>query len=126
MRDRFQNLSIPQWLRLVLLPLRTAAAFLLVMVGWVFFRASSFQDSFAVLKSMFLWESTGAMLLPSGLILATALTLIVALAEERRALLANLHLAPVWARVSTYAFLLIVLELFSVTGEEIPFVYFQF
>ena len=125
-RDRFQNLSIPQWLRLVLLPLRTAAAFLLVMVGWVFFRASSFQDSFAVLKSMFLWESTGAMLLPSGLILATALTLIVALAEERRALLANLHLAPVWARVSTYAFLLIVLELFSVTSEEIPFVYFQF
>ena len=49
-----------------------------------------------------------------------------ALAEESRGLLANLHLAPVWTRVSTYAFLLIVLELFSVTGEEIPFVYFQF
>ena len=50
----------------------------------------------------------------------------MALAEERRGLLANLHLGPVWTRVSTYAFLLIVLELFSVTSEEIPFVYFQF
>ena len=96
------------------------------MVGWVFFRASSFQDSFAVLNSMFLWDSVGSVLLPSGLILATVLTLVVALAEESRGLLANLHLAPVWARVSTYAFLLIVLELFAVTGEEIPFVYFQF
>ena len=96
------------------------------MVGWVFFRASSFQDSFAVLNSMFLWDSVGSALLPAGLVLAAVLTLFVALAEEHRSLLANLHLGPVWTRVSTYAFLLIVLELFSVTGEEIPFVYFQF
>ena len=66
------------------------------------------------------------MLLPVGLTLAAGLTLLVALAEERWALLANLHLAPVWTRVSTYAFLLIVLELFAVTSEEVPFVYFQF
>lgn len=125
-RDRFQGVSIPEWLRLVLVPFRTAATFILVMVGWVFFRASSFQDSFAVLNSMFLWDSVGAVLLPSGLILAAVLTLLVALAEERRGLLANLHLAPAWTRVSAYAFLLIALELFSVTGEEIPFVYFQF
>ena len=125
-RDRFQGLSIPEWLRLGLVPFRTAATFILVMVGWVFFRASSFQDSFAVLNSMFLWDSVGSALLPAGLVLAAVLTLFVALAEEHRSLLANLHLGPVWTRVSTYAFLLIVLELFSVTGEEIPFVYFQF
>ena len=125
-RDHFPGLAVPPPIRLALVPLRTAATFVLVMVGWVFFRASSFQDSFAVLNSMFLWDSVGSVLLPSGLILATVLTLVVALAEESRGLLANLHLAPVWARVSTYAFLLIVLELFAVTGEEIPFVYFQF
>ena len=125
-RDRFQGLSIPEWLRLGLVPFRTAATFILVMVGWVFFRAASFQDSLAVLNSMFQWDSVGSVLLPAGLILAAVLTLFVALAEERRCLLANLHLAPVWTRVSTYAFLLIVLELFSVTSEEIPFVYFQF
>ena len=96
------------------------------MVGWIFFRASSFQDSFAVLNSMFLWDSSGTVLLPEGLRLAAGLTLLVALAEEQRGLLANLHLAPVWTRVSTYAFLLIVLELFAVTGEEVPFVCFHF
>ena len=96
------------------------------MVGWVFFRASSFQDSFAVLHSMFLWDSSGSALLPAGLVFAAGLTLFVPLVEERRGVLANLHLAPVWTRVATYAFLLLVLELFAVTGEEIPFVYFQF
>ncbi len=96
------------------------------MVGWVFFRASSFQDSSAVLRSMFLWDSSGSALLPAGLMFAAGLTLFVALVEERRGVLANLHLAPVWTRVATYAFLLLVLELFAVTGEEIPFVYFQF
>ena len=125
-RDHFPGLAVPQSIRLALMPIRIAATFVLVMVGWVFFRASSFQDSFAVLNSMFLWDAGGTVLLPVGLTLAAGLTLLVALAEERWALLANLHLAPVWTRVSTYAFLLIVLELFEVTSEEVPFVYFQF
>ena len=127
-RDCFPTVAVavPQSIRLALLPIRTAVTFVLVMVGWVFFRASSFQDSFAVLHSMFLWDSSGSALLPAGLMFAAGLTLFVALVEERRGVLANLHLAPVWTRVATYAFLLLVLELFAVTGEEIPFVYFQF
>ena len=108
------------------MPIRIAVTFVLVMVGWVFFRASSFQDSFAVLHSMFLWDSVGTVLLPAGLTLAAGLTLFVALVEERWGVLANLHRAPAWKRVSTYAFLLLLLELFAVTGAEIPFVYFQF
>ena len=109
----------------VLAPLRAAATFVLVLIGWVFFRTRTVADATAVLGSMA--SFAGAATLPSrGLLAAAMLTLGLAIAEERWGWFGRLVTAPALVRACAWALGLLVLELFSAGEVSFPFVYFQF
>ena len=103
----------------------TIATFLLVCVGWVWFRAATFHSAWYVQSQMF--QGTGGASLLSGWEwFMAALTLLIALGEEYGALLTRLYVAPAWIRTVAVVILLLTIEIFGVTGLKIPFVYFQF
>src|SRR5580698_561511 len=71
--------------------------FLLVCVGWVFFRAKTFATAMFVLGQMISTTSGHSLLSPLQWQIAI-LSLIVALAEEYRGMLTRLAASPAWAR----------------------------
>ena len=109
------------WVRVPL----SVITFLLVTVGWVFFRAKTFTAAGFVLKQM-ISTSIGHSLLTSLQWQMAILTLIVALAEEYRGVLSRLAESPAWVRTLAAVAALLAIELFSATDQTIPFVYFQF
>jgi alginate O-acetyltransferase complex protein AlgI len=120
--ERITGLSKPRWW--LLLP-RIILTFVLVQVGWVFFRAATFSDSRFVLTQMFS-GSPGASLLNAWQWGLAGLSLLVALAEERWSVTERLSRAPAWYYVPAFAAMGLILELFGVFDQAIPFVYFQF
>lgn len=109
------------WLRIPL----GAVTFLLVCVGWVFFRAKTFRTAIFVLGQMISTTPGRSLLSPWQWRLAI-FSLIVALAEEYRGALTRLTAAPAWVRTLAVVVALLAIELFSATERTIPFVYFQF
>ncbi|HXB68795.1 MAG TPA: MBOAT family protein [Candidatus Acidoferrales bacterium] len=105
--------------------LRAVPVFALVCVSWVFFRARTLADTTLVLQRMFGWQS-GAFLLQKRHIAFLAVTLLLALAEEARGWVTRLGSAPAWAQAAALALVLACIEIFGVTDQSIPFVYFQF
>jgi len=104
---------------------RVPLTFVLVMHGWVFFRAATFEDARLVLEH--LWRGPqGSLLLNPWQWGLAAGALIVALFEERYDLEELLVKSSSVAYGSAIAAMLLVLEVFAVTDVEIPFVYFQF
>ena len=106
-------------------PLWWGANFVLVLIGWVFFRAKSFGDATYVLGAMVSFRGTGE-LFTRGLTMAAGVAFVLALLEERYALFARLVRAPAWVRVLAWCCGGLVLELFCAEGGRFPFVYFQF
>jgi alginate O-acetyltransferase complex protein AlgI len=114
------------WLRIPL----TIVTFLLLCVGWVFFRAKTLTAALYVLDQMIspLTHKPVAdhsLLSPWQWQLAI-LALVIALAEEYGGMLTRLTVSPAWARTLAVVVVLLVIELFSATDQTIPFVYFQF
>ncbi len=106
-------------------PLRLLPTFVLVCVGWVFFRAVTFADSVFVLRQMFTnphgvstWKSWHW-----GLV---AVSFLLALLEEKTEWFDRVSETRAWVYAGAAAALLIGIELFGVTEQSIPFVYFQF
>jgi D-alanyl-lipoteichoic acid acyltransferase DltB (MBOAT superfamily) len=119
-----RNVPPPRWWRAAY-PLRVAATFALVSIGWVFFRAPNLHDSLLVIGRLFRGPA-GAVLWQRwhwDLMLAT---LALAIAEERWAWFDRLAVAPAWAYGTAVAMLLLAVELIGVTDITVPFVYFQF
>jgi alginate O-acetyltransferase complex protein AlgI len=112
-------------LRLLPRVLRAVPVFLLVCVGWVFFRARTLGDSILVLQRMFSWQS-GPFLLDKRHIAFLAVTLVLALVEEASGWVTRLGSAPAWVQAAALALVLASIEIFGVTDQSIPFVYFQF
>ena len=104
----------------------TLVTFTLVAIGWVFFRAVTFQDARYVLGQMFSGGTSGTFLLSTQLISLAILTLILAIAEERWRWFERLSRTSLSRFTLAVALTLLALELFSVTDVAIPFVYFQF
>lgn len=100
--------------------------FLLVCVGWVWFRAATFSGAMHVLGQMFHGSAWGRWQVPVWLLLLTALAFVAALLEEHSAWFDRLALAPAWRYVAACAALLAAIELFGLTEVPAPFVYFQF
>jgi alginate O-acetyltransferase complex protein AlgI len=105
--------------------LRTLLTFGLVCVGWVFFRAHTLGESLLTIRRMFAFEN-GVFLLEKRHIAFIAVTLVLALVEEKRHLLERMGSAPAWAHAVGLALVLAAVEIFGVTDRSIPFVYFQF
>jgi alginate O-acetyltransferase complex protein AlgI len=106
-------------------PLTAAMTFVLVCVGWVFFRAANLHDSFFVLQQMFS-GSKGVGLLKNWHIWMMAVSLIIALLEEKWEIFERILTAPRWVFICAIVAFLFCLEVFSVIDEKIPFIYFQF
>jgi D-alanyl-lipoteichoic acid acyltransferase DltB (MBOAT superfamily) len=109
----------------VLYPLRAILTIALVMIGWVFFRASTFSDSIFVLSQMF-GGVRGSMLMMRWHIWMAVITLIVAILEEKKQWFDKLSLAPAWAYGLVCAIMLLCVEIIGYTEAAVPFVYFQF
>jgi alginate O-acetyltransferase complex protein AlgI len=109
---------------LIRIPL-TIVTFVLVCIGWVFFRAKTFPAAQYVL-SQFLSPTVGRSLFDPWHWRLAALSLFIALGEEYGHLLTRLETAPVYARATLIAVVLLAIEIFGVTENQVPFVYFQF
>jgi D-alanyl-lipoteichoic acid acyltransferase DltB (MBOAT superfamily) len=104
----------------------TVVTFLLVTIGWVFFRAKTFAAAAYVIGQMFTGRmNTNFLLRPWQLRLAI-FTLILALAEEYWGWVERLTQSPLWVRTAAAVLALLIIELFTATDLSIPFVYFQF
>jgi alginate O-acetyltransferase complex protein AlgI len=106
-------------------PLRAIFAFVLVMIGWVFFRAVTFHDSILVLQQMFAGH-IGSMFLMRWQIDLALITLLLAFLEEKKAWFERIAIGPAWAYGAVCALLLLSVELLGYTEAAVPFVYFQF
>jgi alginate O-acetyltransferase complex protein AlgI len=108
-------------------PLRAVLTFVLVCVGWVFFRAVNLKDSLYVLGQMFAGEwSTSGVLVPVWLLCLVGVTLGIALMEEKLNCIERLTRGPAWAYAAAIIALLFTVELIGVTEQSVPFIYFQF
>jgi alginate O-acetyltransferase complex protein AlgI len=108
-------------------PFRAFVTFILVTVGWLFFRAATFEDSRYVLRQMFkVVAGPGDILIPVWLLCMLAFSLLVAVAEEKWQCVERLARGPKWAYSAAIVALLCCVELIGVTDKQIPFVYFQF
>jgi len=99
--------------------------FPLFCVGMGIFRPRTIADSGYVLGQMFTLTK-GMPILTKwhwGLI---AVSLLLALLEERWRIFERFHGFPAWCKVVVVALILLASELFGVTEEAIPYVYFQF
>ncbi|HVW07284.1 MAG TPA: MBOAT family O-acyltransferase [Bryobacteraceae bacterium] len=104
----------------------TVVTFLLVTIGWVFFRAKTFATAGYVIAQMFSGRmNTNFLLRPWQLRLAI-LALILALAEEYWGWVERLAQSSLLVRTAAAVAALLVIELFTATDLSIPFVYFQF
>ena len=109
----------------LLYPLRWLLTFVAVLLGWVLFRASGFRESMFVYREMFT-QAGGAFLLAPGHLILVAVAVLFAVAQERRDLAERFAAVPVPIQVAALTAVLLCLELFGVTDEKLPFIYFQF
>jgi alginate O-acetyltransferase complex protein AlgI len=104
----------------------TALTFILVTIGWVFFRAKTLTAATFVIAQMFSGQLAGRSLLSPWQWRLATLTLAIALAEEYWQVLTRLAQSSIWVRTAAAVIALLVIELFTATDQSIPFVYFQF
>ena len=120
---------------------RMLITFLLVCLGWIFFRAKTVSDAFLALRQMFSVFNPGivknGLLYTLGLdkydfwaaIAAAAVLFIVDALLQTRDLRASLEKKPFWLRWPVYLLLIVVLLVFGVYGPQYDasaFIYFQF
>lgn len=98
--------------------------FLLACIGWVFFRATTFDAAIYVIGQM-TSSFSGHSLLNSADWKLVFLTLAIALLKEYGSPRVKFF-QHAWPRAIAVATLLLAIELFGVTDQNIPFVYFQF
>ncbi len=108
-------------------PLRALVTFVLVCVGWVFFRAVTLEDSLYVIGQMFAGEWTAAgVLVPVWLLAFIGIALLISIAEERWEWIERLPVNSTWTYAALMIALLVSVELIGVTDKAVPFIYFQF
>ena len=112
---------------LALNALRTLATFVLVMLGWVLFRAQSFPEALHVVRALV--GGSGAPLFADWPTLVTAAVAlcgaILFAARQRRVAIAWVRL-PFAAQASMLGVLLFVFQFFASQTHATPFVYFKF
>jgi len=105
--------------------LSSAGTFLIVTLGWVFFRAKDLPESLYIIGQMF-GAAHGKILFLRWHVGLAVVALIVALADEKFDWFERIMIAPGWAYGAAISLMLFCLELFGVFDEAIPFIYFQF
>lgn len=110
----------------LLIPFQVFATFLLVSLGWIFFRANSFSDTKLIFSDLFFGWSNPGRFLAGGLGYALVISIIFAVLEENKNIFEK-FLTLFWPwKIVSYALFFFILEIFSLTDVTIPFIYFQF
>jgi hypothetical protein len=109
---------------LIRVPL-TVLTFALVCLGWIFFRAKTLPAAQFVFSQLISPVHGASLFTPWHWRLA-ALSLLIALGEEYGSWLSKLETAPTWVTAGVTAVALLAIELFGITENQVPFVYFQF
>ncbi len=105
--------------------LRRAATFVLVVVGWVFFRSTSFAMARSLLRTMFSWHLGLPSTLPGAELLLVVLALSAAMAHFGSNTFEFRHQwRPSAAVALSLLFALCLVVLYG--GPRMPFLYFQF
>ena len=108
-------------------PFAILLSFAAFVVGAAFFRPRTFDETVLVLRSMFDWQhDPGLSVLTMGTLFLFFVSFVLAVLEERRRVLQRLSLSSAYVQIPAYVCVFFTLELFSVTGEQMPFIYFQF
>ena len=108
-------------------PLNIALMFLFVTAGAALFRAGSIQQSGRIICALLGLDGIGGVdVLTMGTIVLFLIALILAVLEERRQIFERMVLAPAFVQIPAYLLIFLCLELFSVTEQSPPFIYFQF
>ncbi len=110
----------------LLYPLRALFTFVLVSVGWVFFRAATLADSLHVIEQMFAGAWNADVLVPLWLLGLVGIAFLIALAEERWEWIERLPSGSAWTYAALLIALMVCVELIGVTEKAVPFIYFQF
>jgi len=100
--------------------------FMLVTIGWVFFRAKTLSSALYVIGQMTTGSRQYHSLMSPWQWRLAIMALAIALAEEYWHWLTRLAQASVWVRTAAAVIALLAIELFTATDLSIPFVYFQF
>jgi alginate O-acetyltransferase complex protein AlgI len=106
-------------------PLGVIATFALEMIGWVFFRAADLGQSTAVLRQMF-GSTLGHNLFAPWQIGLALIALAVSVVEEKVEWFERIARRPALAYASAICGMLLLIEIFGVLDQAIPFIYFQF
>ncbi len=110
----------------LLYPVRAILTFVLVCVGWVFFRAVTLDDSLYVIGEMFTGAWNADVLVPVWLFAFVGIALLIAIAEERWEWIERLPRGSSWTYAALLIALMLTVELIGVTEKAVPFIYFQF
>ena len=106
-------------------PLRMVATFVLVCIGWVFFRARTFSDSSYAIREMFTNFHGRSVMLHRHYAMI-AVSLVIALLQEKWSVIDRVIEGPRWVQATAFAGIALTIELFGIIDQTIPFVYFQF
>jgi len=125
-RDPLQRLTGALPIRVLKWTAAWALTMAVVALAWVFFRADSFSNAFEVLSGIasgrgYFWIRQ--LYLPLGLLV---LMLIVDLPQAWTGSHEAMLRWPWPIRGLTYATLIMILVLFGNSGDDVPFIYFQF
>jgi alginate O-acetyltransferase complex protein AlgI len=98
----------------------------LVLVGWVFFRAASWDSACVFLRRMFTQAGDGVRVVPPQLLpILLAIILVHLLIGKDRNWAVEIPERPILVRVMGYSVLALALVCFGAT-DSAPFIYFQF
>jgi alginate O-acetyltransferase complex protein AlgI len=104
---------------------RALLTFVLVLIGWIFFRAATLEDSLYILSQAFT-GARGLVLMPRWETDLALIALVLAILEEWKGWFEKIAEGPAWAYGAVCAILLLCVEAIGNPGAAVPFVYFQF
>ena len=97
-----------------------------VVVGWIFFRAESWEAATQYIARLLTWSHEGTHLISPYILPAAAAVFLVHLfIQKDRNWAHEIPLQPVWPRIVAYSCLALLLTCLAAT-DSAPFIYFQF
>jgi alginate O-acetyltransferase complex protein AlgI len=125
-RDPLASLNQNPWFQAVWDVFSRLLTLVVVLIGWVFFRARSWNDAWLYLGRMLSWTHNGMRLLSPYILAAiVAVVAVHLLISKDRNWSQEIPTRPVFIRAGAYLALTLLIVFLGVT-QGAPFIYFQF
>ena len=117
------GMRTPKWLSY---PVSHTITLAVVLIGWIFFRAQTFDSAGTYLVRLFSWQTTGVQLVPPQILIAIAVVVLVHLCISKDRPWVDRITQSSWPlRIAAYTALALILVCLGATDAS-PFIYFQF